>query len=57
MKQKILTLLFGKRAEKVCDIKPTLSTVYPKRHATDFGEWCKEFNVSMLYDRKPYYLN
>tara|TARA_R110000868_G_scaffold267155_1_gene526436 strand:- start:796 stop:969 length:174 start_codon:yes stop_codon:yes gene_type:complete len=57
MKNIILTWLFGKRAEKVCDIKLTLRTVHPKQHAKDFGDWCNEFNVSMLHDRKPYYLN
>lgn len=46
-------LLFGRRATPVCKIKTGYRTVQPKVHAKDFYEWCKEFKVSMLCDRKP----
>jgi len=53
----IKELLFGRRAKPVCTIITTMRTVQPTTHPTDFGDWCKEFNISMLYDRKPLHLN
>jgi hypothetical protein len=53
----IKELLFGRRAKPVCTINTSLRTVQPTTHATSFGDWCKEFNVSMLHDRKPLHLN
>lgn len=45
--------IFGRRAEPVCKITTTYRTVQPKLHAQDFYEWCKEFRVGILSDRKP----
>jgi len=53
----IKELLFGRRAKPVCTINTSLHTVQPTTHAENFGEWCKEFNVSMLHNRKPLHLN
>ena len=54
----IKEFLFGRRADAVCQIKTGYHTVHPKfTKPYDFGDWCKEFNVSMLHDRKPIYLN
>jgi len=53
----IKELLFGRRAKPVCTIITTLHTVQPNTHVNDFGDWCKEFNVSMLHNRKPLHLN
>ena len=53
----IKEFLFGKRRDAVCTIVTTLHTVQPKAHAENFGDWCKEFNVSMLHNRTPLHLN
>lgn len=55
MLKSIKEFLFGRRRDAVCTIITTLHTVQPKAHSRNFGEWCKEFNVSMLHDRKPIY--
>ena len=49
----IKEFLFGRRAEAVCQIKTGHRTVQPKLHSKDFYEWCKEFRVGILSDRKP----
>ena len=49
----IKEFLFGRRAEAVCQIKKGYHTVQPKLHSKDFYEWCKEFRVGILSDRKP----
>lgn len=49
----IKEFLFGRRAEPVCQIKTGTHTVQPKMYCSDYYEWCKEFRVSMLSDRKP----
>lgn len=53
----IKELLFGRRTKPVCTINTSLHTVQPTTHAENFGEWCKEFNVSMLHNRTPLHLN
>lgn len=53
----IKELLFGRKAKPVCKIKDGYHTVQPAVHAENFGEWCKEFKVSMLHGRKPLHLN
>lgn len=53
----IKELLFGRRTKPVCTINTSLHTVQPATHAENFGDWCKEFNVSMLHNRKPLHLN
>lgn len=54
--KKVKILLFGKpiKGEKLSPLKPLKERPMDKE---DFYKWCKEFNVSMLYDRKPIYLN
>ena len=47
--------LFGRRAEAVCQIKTGVHTVQPKLHSSNYYEWCKEFRVGILADRKPIY--
>ena len=51
----IKEFLFGRRAEAVCQIKTGTHTVQPRVHAFSYYEWCKEFRVSILSDRKPIY--
>ncbi len=53
----IKELLFGRKAKPVCKIKDGYHTIQPAVHAENFGEWCKEFKVSMLHGRKPLHLN
>ena len=53
--QYIKILLFGKRREPVDTISTGLRTLIPKDKPT-YQEWCKDFNVSMLYDRKAIHL-
>jgi len=53
----IKELIFGRVAKPVCERpKPGSKTTYFGGYTT-FDEWCKEFNVSMLYDRKTIYLD
>lgn len=48
----IKELIFGRIAKPVCERpKPGFKTTY-FGHCTNFGEWCEEFKVSMLHDRK-----
>jgi hypothetical protein len=49
----IKEFIFGRRADAVCQIKTSYHTVQPKVHSKDFYEWCKEFRVGILSDRKP----
>ena len=53
----IKELLFGRKAKPVCKIKDGYHTIQPAVHAENFGDWCKEFKVSMLHGRKPLHLN
>jgi hypothetical protein len=46
----IKTLLFGKRCEPVDIISTGVHTT--PYNSPSFVDWCKEFNVSMLHDRK-----
>lgn len=53
----IKELLFGRRASPVCE-RPRAG--YRTTHfgrVTNFGDWCKEFKVSMLHDRKSIHLD
>lgn len=52
----IKQLLFGKRAEPVCQIKHGYRTVYPE-NPVDEQTWKNEFKVGMLYDRKIVHLD
>ena len=54
--QYIKKLLFGVRREPVDVISTGLRTIKPENQPS-YEEWCKEFNVSMLYDTKPIHLN
>ena len=47
-------LLFGKRCEPVDTISTGIHTT--PFNSPPFDEWCKEFNVSMLHDRKPIHI-
>lgn len=49
----IKEFIFGRRAVAVCQIKTGHHTVQPKIHSQDFYEWCKEFRVGILSNRKP----
>lgn len=49
----IKEFIFGRRAAAVCQIKTGYHTVQPNIHSQDFYEWCKEFRVGILSDRKP----
>lgn len=49
----IKEFIFGRRADAVCQIQTGYRTVQPKIHSQDFYEWCKEFRVGILSDRKP----
>lgn len=51
------TLLFGERAKSLGPIKLGFRTVQPKVHCSDYGEWCKEFRVSMLHGKQAIHLN
>ena len=52
----IKELLFGRRAEPVCQIKTTLRTVYPP-HQPDEWQWKEEFKVGMLHGKQAIDLN
>ena len=54
--QYIKRLLFGVRREPVDTISTGLRTIYSDNKPT-YEEWCKEFNVSMLHDRKIVHIN
>lgn len=53
---KIKELIFGVRREPVDTISTGLRTIKPENQPS-YEEWCKQFNVSMLHDRKAIYLN
>ena len=53
--QFIKRLLFGVRREPVESMSTGLRTMHPKNQPT-FERWCKDFNVSMLYDRKAIHI-
>jgi hypothetical protein len=53
---KIKQLIFGVRREPVDIISTGFTSSYPNDQPT-YEEWCKQFNVGMLYDRKTIYLN
>jgi hypothetical protein len=55
MKKLIKKILFGVRREPVDTISTGLRTIKPKSQPP-YEEWCKEFNVSMLHDRKSIHL-
>ena len=52
----IKALIFGVRCKPVESISTGLHSSYPE-NAPSYEEWCKQFNVSMLHDRKATYLN
>lgn len=53
----IKEFLFGKRAPPICERpKAGWKTTYYGGYST-YGEWCKEFRVSMLHNRQPLHLN
>lgn len=52
--QYIKRFLFGVRRKPVDTISTGLRTT--SYNSPSFEEWCKEFNVSMLYDRKTIHL-
>jgi hypothetical protein len=53
--QFIKQLIFGKRRKPVESISTGFHSLYPK-NPPSFEEWCKEFRVGMLYDRKVIHL-
>lgn len=59
LKQKLKTLIFGERAKAQDPIITTYHTSHPQLPRAHYGykEWCEEFRVGMLYDRKAYHLN
>lgn len=52
--QYLRRLLFGVRCEPVDVISTGVHT--SPYNSPPFDEWCKEFNVSLLYDRKPIHI-
>jgi hypothetical protein len=52
----IKEFLFGRRANPICDLNPSCHTLTPDKRLP-FHQWVKEFNVSMLYDRKIVEMN
>lgn len=52
----IKELIFGRRRDPVDVMSTGLRTIKPENQPT-YEEWCKEFRVSMLYDRKAIHLN
>lgn len=51
----IKALIFGVRREPVEPMTTGFNSCYPE-NAPSYEEWCKEFNVSMLHDRKAIHL-
>lgn len=52
----IKKLIFGPRREPVDVISTGLRTIEPENQPS-FEEWCKEFKVGMLHDRKTIHIN
>jgi len=52
----IKALIFGVRREPVETMTTGFHSSYPK-NALSYEEWCKQFNVSMLHDRKVIHIN
>lgn len=52
----IKELLFGRRADAVCQIKLGFKTTYPPNQPNEWA-WKQEFRVGMMSDRKTIYLN
>jgi hypothetical protein len=52
----IKELLFGRRADAVCQIKLGCTTIYPPNQPNEW-EWKQEFRVGMLHGKKTVYLN
>jgi len=53
--QFIKQLIFGIRREPVDTISTGFNSCYPE-NAPSYEEWCKQFRVSMLHDRKAIHL-
>jgi len=53
--QFIKALIFGVRREPVDTISTGFHSYYPKNQPS-YEDWCKEFRVSMMYDRKTIHL-
>ena len=51
----IKELIFGVRRQPVDVMSTGLRTLEPKKKPS-YEDWCNEFKVSMLYDRKAIYL-
>lgn len=51
----IKKLIFGERRQPVDTISTGFKTTKPI-HQPTYDEWCKEFRVGMLYDRKIIHL-
>lgn len=54
--KKIKELLFGKRADSLGPIKTGFTTKFFGGYTT-FSDWCQEFRVGMLYDRKALHID
>lgn len=57
MKKLITKILFGVRRKPVDSISTGLRTLELENRIMTFEEWCKEFNVRMLHDRKTIHIN
>ena len=53
--QFIKALIFGVRREPVEQMTTGFNSSYPKDQPS-YEDWCKEFRVGMLYDRKIIHL-
>jgi hypothetical protein len=52
----IKVLIFGVRREPVEPMTTGFHSSYPKNQPS-YEEWCKQFRVSMLHDRKAIHIN
>ena len=48
---KIKEFIFGRKQESVCTISTKLHTVAPGTRIS-FENWCKEFRVSIMWDKR-----
>jgi hypothetical protein len=54
--QFIKQLIFGIKTKPVDTISIGFNTVVPENQPS-YEDWCNEFRIGMLYDRKIIYLN
>ena len=50
MKSNIITLIFGERRKPIESFSPGVRTTHPPKKIS-FNNWCKELNVSGMYQK------